>query len=211
MNVNIPPFMPSHGRPDQVGNTAAGGPTPTQQAPAPEDPAVVVDISTTETEPADTPQGPGKSAMSPAHRAKAMLAEAGIQSFDDATVKLGQVVSALARGLDVSTLLSPAVSDEVSADEVPADTGETDTGLLVDDGTADETVPAVEEEDPAIVIEDPAVVIEEPVEVEETVVAEEPAPEESVIDDVVEEIAVSEVDTDGMLLEGLEENTNDQA
>lgn len=76
--------------------------------------------------------GPGRSAESPAHQARAFLAEraAGGGSDTDETVPFGQIVSRIARGLD------PAEAFAAPADTAEDGTVESDGDVVAETGDA---------------------------------------------------------------------------
>jgi hypothetical protein len=68
--------------------------------------------------PPDATEGPGKSASSPAHQARAAIFASGAQS----SVPFGSIVSAIARGLELP-VLDPD-TDAATAPEAPEDAGD---------------------------------------------------------------------------------------
>ena len=97
-------------------------------------PSVVVDISTEAEETVDSPAGLGKSAMSPAHRARAMMAEYQALGATMSDVPFGQIVSHIARGMDPSEFFS-LPEPEPDGDVVDGPAGE--VGDAIDAGVGD--------------------------------------------------------------------------
>ena len=87
-------------------------------------PSVIVDI----TDAADQPLGaPGKSAESPAHRARAMIESYVAMGAETGGLHFGQVVSRIARGLDASELFvlpAPPAEEEPTEPAGPLVEGE---------------------------------------------------------------------------------------
>jgi hypothetical protein len=84
---------------------------------------------------------PGKAEQSPAHQARAFLAErADLESADGEKVPFGQIVSRIARGIDPEEAFAAPAEDAVEDNAPPAEDEETGA---VDDGTP-ETLPTVE-------------------------------------------------------------------
>ena len=204
MDTNLLPTgaaHPGHGRP--VASGQADPATTTTDATAADgsgaaDEGVEISISAEAAaalaDPA-TAEGPGKSGASPAHMARGMdyegLATAAYKNF-------GQLVSAIARGLDVLGTEEPAADegDPPATDETaaaPASDGTvvvpdtTDDGAVADTTEADdgsgETTDAAAEETAA---PDPIVTDEVVVDTEEAIIAEVVDTEEAVIAEVVD-------------------------
>lgn len=119
------PVQPGHGRPALTGNPKTDAAT----TPSATDPVDVVSISD---QAKAAFAGHGKSAQSPAHRARALFAEQIASGASTTDVKFGQVVSQLARGLDAEGLFAPPPVAEGEGD------GVADAGAVV----VDETAPA---------------------------------------------------------------------
>ena len=83
---------------------------------------------------------PGKSEQSPAHQARAFLAErANAESAEGEKVPFGQIVSRIARGIDPEEAFAAPAENAVEGDEAPAEDEEADAA----DNAAPETVPTV--------------------------------------------------------------------
>lgn len=167
-----------------------------------------------------TLEGPGKSGASPAHMARggdfAGLASTAYENF-------GQLVSAIARGLDVLGAEEPAAGegDPPATDEIAAEPASDETVAVPDtsdDGTGEteETTDGTAEEAAAAdpVVTEPAVVDTEEAVVAEVVDTEEPAAvepadetETAVIDD--SGIVVEADSLEDALLDALAEDTSE--
>jgi len=80
---------------------------------------------------------PGKDDRSPAHQARAFLAERGTQSEGGEKVPFGQIVSRIARGLDPEEAFAAPAEEVLEEDTPPGEDGETG---VVDDGAPAPTV-----------------------------------------------------------------------
>ncbi len=212
MDTNLLPTgaaHPGHGRPVAPGQastattttdttasdssgTAAGGVEITISAEAA---AVLANPATLE--------GPGKSGASPAHMARggdfAGLASTAYENF-------GQLVSAIARGLDVLGTEEPVADagDPPATDEIAAEPA-TDETVAVPDTSDDVAVPDTTEETTDGTAEetaaaDPVVTEDVVVDTEEAVVAEVVDTEEAVVAEVIDtETAV--IDDSGVVVE----------
>ena len=147
-----------------------------------------------------TPEGPGKSGASPAHMARGADGEWLVGTTYEALVgeaykNFGQLVSAIAHGLDVQGTEEPAA--DPASDGTIAAPETTEAGAVVDE--TEETTDAAAEEAAA---PDPVVTEDVVVDTEEAVVAEVVDTEEPVVADPV----VAADSLEDTLLEALEED-----
>lgn len=124
----------SQGTPPGLLKKAAETSSPEPQPLPPEEEgkdSVIVDLSEdaiASLDDGDEYSRPGKSGNSTAHRARALLQDEAFAALRD--LPFGQVVSALARGIDPASLLPPPPPPEpvIGGDEVPVVGEEGDTG-----------------------------------------------------------------------------------
>ncbi len=164
MKVTHVPISPTHGghRADDRFQGGSESPTKTTDGAAGSedtDPAVSIQLSedAQQAAPATTDEGPGKSAYSPAHRARAAMETYSAYS-EIGHGPFGQLVSQIARGV----FIEPTGSGE----------GEAGQGATTDE-TAGETTPDGATEPGGALPNEPEVVADEP----EIAAGDEPAPE----------------------------------
>lgn len=124
--MHVHPYPVQLGGPSATAHDRKGGAaasTPAATPPAPETPVDTVTLSEAAQAAIarDSETVHGKSANSPAHQARALLADFEAAGGVAGNVNFGQLVSRVARGLDVSDLLTPPAAPESAGEDESSD------------------------------------------------------------------------------------------